>query len=41
MIAEDTGGELFKLEPAESYTDENLDWTDKNSCVGREHEYLE
>lgn len=37
VIAETTGGELFKLEPAEPYTDADLDWTDENSRVGREH----
>lgn len=38
MIAEATGGELFQLESVEPYIDENLDWTDKNSRVGKEHE---
>ncbi|MCI9142039.1 MAG: flavodoxin [Lachnospiraceae bacterium] len=38
VIAEATGGELFQLEPVEPYTDEDLDWTDKNSRVGKEHE---
>ncbi len=38
VIAEVTGGELFQLEPVEPYTDEELDWTDKNSRVGKEHE---
>ena len=38
MIAEATGGELFQVEPVELYTDEDLDWTDKNSRVGKEHE---
>lgn len=38
MIAEVTGGELFQLEPVEPYIDEDLDWTDKNSRVGKEHE---
>ena len=36
-IAETTGGELFELEPAEPYTDADLDWTDDNSRVSREY----
>lgn len=38
MIAGVTGGELFALEPVEPYTDADLDWTDGNSRVGREHD---
>lgn len=34
VIAEATGEELFQLEPVEPYTDEDLDWTDKNNRVG-------
>lgn len=41
VIAEATGGELFELEPVEPYTDADLDWTDENSRVGREHNDLE
>lgn len=37
-IAEATGGDQFELEPVEPYTDEDLDWTDDNSRVSREHE---
>lgn len=37
-IAEATGGELFKLEPSEPYTDADLDWTDDNSRVSVEHD---
>lgn len=37
-IAEATGGDLFELEPAEPYTDADLDWTDDNSRVTREHD---
>ena len=37
-IADATGGDLFELEPVEPYTDEDLDWTDDNSRVSREHE---
>lgn len=41
VIAEATAGKLFQLEPVEPYTDEDLDWTDKNSRVTKEHENLE
>lgn len=37
-IAEAAGADLFELEPAEPYTDADLDWTDDNSRVSREHE---
>ena len=37
-IADATGGDLFELEPAEPYTDEDLDWTNDNSRVSLEHE---
>ncbi len=37
-IAEATGGDLFELEPAVPYTDEDLDWTDDNSRVVHEHD---
>ena len=37
-IAAATGGELFGLEPKEAYTDADLDWTDEDSRVCREHE---
>lgn len=37
-IAAATGGELFELEPAEPYSDADLDWTNENSRVSREHE---
>lgn len=36
-IAEATGGELFELEPAEVYSREDLDWTNKDSRVSREY----
>lgn len=36
-IAETTGGDLFELEPAEPYTEEDLDWTDDNSRVSQEY----
>ena len=37
-IAELTGGDLFELEPAQPYTDDDLDWTDDNSRVVYEHD---
>lgn len=37
-IAQATGGDLFELEPAEPYTDEDLNWTVEGSRVNREHE---
>lgn len=38
MIADTTGGELYEIEPVEPYTDTDLDWTDSDSRVSREHE---
>ena len=37
-IADATGGELFRLEPVEDYSSADLDWTDRNSRVSREHD---
>lgn len=37
VIAETTGGDLFELEPAEPYSDADLDWTDDNSRVSQEY----
>ena len=37
-IAEATSGELFRLEPVEEYSSADLDWTDRNSRVSREHD---
>lgn len=37
-IAETAGADLFEIEPAQSYTDEDLDWTDDDSRVSREHD---
>ena len=37
-IAEATGGELFRPEPVEEYSSADLDWTDRNSRVSREHD---
>ena len=37
-IADITGGDLFELEPADPYTDEDLNYSDEDSRVFREHE---
>ena len=37
-IAEATGGDLFEITPAQPYTDDDLNWSDENSRVTREHE---
>ncbi len=37
-IATATEGDLFKLEPVEPYSDDDLNWTDDNSRVVREHD---
>lgn len=37
-IAGAMGADLFELEPAESYSDADLDWTDRDSRVSREHD---
>lgn len=36
-IADATGGDLFEIQPAEPYTDDDLNWTDDNSRVSQEH----
>lgn len=38
IIADTTGGDLFKLEPVDPYTDEDLNYSDDNSRVSQEHE---
>lgn len=37
-IAENLGADTFEIVPAEEYTSADLDWTDDNSRVTREHE---
>lgn len=37
-IAEATGGGIFELEPVEPYTSADLNWTNRDSRVSREHE---
>lgn len=36
--ADELGADLFEIVPAEAYTDEDLDWTNDQSRVTREHE---
>lgn len=37
-IADAAGADLFEIVPVEPYTDADLDWTDDNSRVTKEHE---
>lgn len=37
-IAGATGGDLFELEPVEIYTEDDLNWTNDDSRVSREHD---
>ena len=37
-IAQATGGDIFEITPVEPYTDADLNWSDENSRVTREHE---
>lgn len=37
-IASVTGGDLFEIKPAQTYTSSDLNWNDKNSRVSREHD---
>ena len=37
-IADATGGDLFEIQPVEPYTDDDLDWTNDDSRVSREHD---
>lgn len=36
-MAEDLNADTFEIVPSDSYTDEDLDWTDDNSRVSREY----
>ena len=38
MIADSSNADTFKLEPKEPYSDEDLDWTNTDSRVNREHD---
>lgn len=37
-IAEETGADIFAIEPKVPYSDDDLDWTNDDSRVSREHE---
>ena len=37
-IAEAAGGDLFEITPTESYTSDDLNWTNSDSRVSREHD---
>ena len=37
-IAEAAGGDLFEITPTEPYTSDNLNWTNSDSRVSREHD---
>ena len=37
-IAENLGADIFEITPVEEYTSDDLDWTDSNSRVSREHD---
>ena len=39
QIAENLGADLFEIVPADPYTSDDLDWTDNNSRVSREHDH--
>lgn len=38
MIAKDTGADTFEITPADPYTDDDLDYSNENSRVNKEHE---
>lgn len=38
VIAADTGGDLFRIEPKNSYTSQDLNWREPSSRVNKEHE---
>ncbi len=40
-IAAAMGADLFELEPTQNYSSADLDWTDSDSRVSREHDHLE
>lgn len=37
VVADTTGGDLFEIEPKEPYTNDDLNWSDDNSRVSKEH----
>ena len=36
-IVQITGSDIFEIEPTEPYTDDDLNWTNADSRVSREH----
>ncbi len=38
IIANEAGADVFRIEPAEPYTSEDLNWNNENSRVSREHD---
>lgn len=41
IIAESINSDIFKLEPVKPYSDEDLNWTNDNSRVMKEHDNIE
>lgn len=37
-LASETGADIFEIVPEDEYTDEDLDWTDEDSRVSKEHD---
>ncbi len=37
-VADELGADLFEIMPEQEYSEEDLDWTDSNSRVSREHD---
>lgn len=38
MVADETGADLFEITPVEPYTSDDLNWTDDDSRVSKEHD---
>lgn len=38
MVADETGADLFEITPVEPYTNDDLNWTDDDSRVSKEHD---
>lgn len=41
MIAEATGADVFVIDPTQPYTDDDLNWTNRDSRVSYEHDHPE
>lgn len=41
MIAEATGADVFVIDPTQPYTDDDLNWTNRDSRVSYEHDHTE